>query len=132
MVKPALDGHGVDSGRHPFLALDVNGLGQDGGRGRPVAGDIARFAGDLLDHLCAHVFKLVVQLNFLGHGDAVFGHRRRTESFFQKDIVAPRPEGHLHGICQRDDAPEHLLPGLGAADGARAGLPVSQDVVDDP
>ena len=54
-------------------AFGEDGLGVDGGGGGAVAGDGGGLAGDFLDHLGAHVFVGVFELDFLGDGDAVLG-----------------------------------------------------------
>ena len=59
-------------------ALVEDGLGEDGGGGGAVAGDVGGLGGDLLDHLGAHVLVLVLQLDLLGDGDAVLGDGRAS------------------------------------------------------
>jgi len=54
----------------------VDGLGEDGGGGGAVAGDVAGLGGDLTDHLGAHVLEGVLELDLLGDADAVLGDRR--------------------------------------------------------
>jgi hypothetical protein len=112
LVDAALQCHGAGAGRDQLLAFAVDGLRQDGGGGGAVAGDVARLAGDFLDHLGAHVFELVFQGDFLGDRDAVLGHGGGPERFFEHDVAALGSEGDLDRVGQDVDAPEHLLPGL--------------------
>ena len=77
-VDAALDVHRVVAGGHQLGALVVDGLGQHGGGGGAVAGDVGGLGGDLLHHLRAHVGQLVLELDLLGDGDAVLGDRGRA------------------------------------------------------
>jgi len=81
LVDAALDGHGIAAGSHELDAFGEDGLGQNGGGGGAVAGDVGGLGSDFLDHLGAHVLELVLKLDFLGHGHAVLGDEpgsRRT------------------------------------------------------
>ena len=80
LVHAALHEHRVDAGDDGPEALVVDRLGQDGGGGGAVAGDVGGLAGDLLDHLGAHVLVLVFELDLLGDGDAVLGDRRASRT----------------------------------------------------
>ena len=112
LVHPALHQHRVDAGDDGAEALVVDGLGHDGGGGRAVAGDVGGLAGDLLDHLGAHVLVLVLELDLLGDGDAVLGDRRRAERLLDDDVAAARAERHLDGAGQLRDPALHRLPGV--------------------
>src|SRR5208283_3381109 len=78
LVDAALDADGVCARSHIFEAFAINRLGENGRRGRAVAGGVAGFAGDFADHLRAHVFVGVLQFDFLGDGHAVLGDGGRT------------------------------------------------------
>src|SRR4051812_31168397 len=71
LVDAALEVHRVHAGGNRFGALAHNRLGQHGGGGGAVPGDVAALAGDLAHHLRAHVLELVSQLDLLGDGHAV-------------------------------------------------------------
>ena len=73
LVDAALDLHRVVPGGHELGALAVDGLGQHGGGGGAVTGDVGGLGGDFLDELGAHVLELVFEFDFLGDGDAVLG-----------------------------------------------------------
>ena len=77
---------------------------QDGGGGGAVAGDVGGLAGDFLHHLGAHVFELVLQLDFFGDGDAVFGDGRRAEILVEHDVAALGSERDFHGVGENIDA----------------------------
>jgi hypothetical protein len=44
-----------------------DGLGQHGGGGGAVTGDVGGLGSDFLDHLRAHVLELVLEFDLLGH-----------------------------------------------------------------
>ncbi len=100
LVDAALDLHGVCAGGDIFEAFVENRLGQDGRGGGSVAGDIAGFGGDFFDHLRAHVFIGVGQLDFLCDGHAVFGDSGRAIGFFEDDVSAAWAECNLDGAGQ--------------------------------
>ncbi len=79
-------------------------LGQDGGGGGAIAGDVVGFDRRFLEELGAHVFKGVFQLDFLGDGDAVVGDGRRAELLVDGDVAALGAEGGGYGRGDRVDA----------------------------
>ena len=107
----ALDADGVGAGGDEFQALRINRLGQNGGGGGAIAGGVAGLARDFADHLRAHVFKGVFQLDFLGHGHAVLGDGGRAEFFVEHDVAALGAEGGDDGAGQFVDAFEKRLAG---------------------
>ena len=78
LVDAALEVHRVVARGDELEALAVDRLGEHGGGGGAVAGDVGGLGGDLLDHLRAHVLELVLELDLLGDGDAVLGDRRAS------------------------------------------------------
>src|SRR5205823_8355461 len=87
-------------------------LGEHGGSRGAVPGHVRRLAGDLADHPGAHVLVLVLEVDFLGDGDAVLGHGRRAERLLDDDVPPLRPERHLDGPGELGDAAAHRLAGL--------------------
>ena len=71
-----------------------DGLGQHGGGGGAVTGDVVGLGGDLLDQLGAHVLEGVVELDLLGDGHAVVGDRRGAELLVQRHVAALGPQRH--------------------------------------
>jgi hypothetical protein len=59
LSMPRLRLHRVGAGGDVLQALAVDRLGEHGGGGGAVAGDVVGLAGDLLHHLGAHVLELV-------------------------------------------------------------------------
>ena len=76
LVDAALQGHRVRAGGDGLHAFAEDRLGENGGGGGAVAGDVAGLAGDFRHHLRAHVLERVLQFDFLGDGDAVLGDGR--------------------------------------------------------
>ena len=116
LVDAALEGHGVGTGGDVLHAFAEDGLGENGGGSGAVAGDVAGLAGDFLHHLGAHVLHGVLQLNFLGDGDAVLGNERGTEFLVDDDVAALGAEGDFHCVGENVDAAQNGLAGLFAVD----------------
>src|SRR5579859_3635501 len=111
-LDAALQGHGIGAGSDGLDAFAVDGLGENGGGGGAVAGDVGSLAGDFTNHLGAHVLQAVFQFDFFGHGDAVLGDGRRTELLFDNYIAALGAECDFHGVGQKVDAAEDRLSRL--------------------
>ena len=112
-IDPTLQLHRVGAGGDVLQALAEDGLGQNGGRGGAVAGEVGGLGGDLLHHLGAHILDRVAQLDFLGDGDAVLGDGRRAELLVDDDVSALGTEGDLHRLGELVHAPLELGPRLG-------------------
>ena len=65
-----------------------DGLREHGRGGRAVAGDVRGLGCDLAHHLRAHVLEAILELDFFGDGDAVFGHDRCAEALLDHDVAA--------------------------------------------
>jgi hypothetical protein len=113
-VDAALQVHRVHAGGNRLHAFAHDGLGQHGGGGGAVAGDVVGLGGDFAHHLRAHVLELVLQFDFLGDGHAVLGDARGAERLVDHDVAAFRAERHLDGVGQDVDAAQHALAGIGA------------------
>ena len=98
---------GVGSGRDVAQTVVDHGLGQHGGRGGAVAGDIIGLGGHRLDQLCAQVLKRVFQLDLPGDGHTIIGNDRATKSLGQHHMPAARAEGDAHGVSQLVDTGFH-------------------------
>src|SRR6185436_16495783 len=107
LVDAALQVHRVHAGGHVLHAFAHDRLGQHGGGGGAVTGDVAGLGGDFLDHLRAHVLELVLQFDFLGHGHTVLGHGGGAERALQHDIATLGAEGDLDGVGEDVHAFNH-------------------------
>ncbi len=114
LVDPPLQVHRVHAGGDRLHALADHRLGQHGGGGGAVAGDIAGLGGDLLDHLRAHVLELVGKLDLLGDADTVFGDGRGAEGLLQHHVATLGTQGDLDGIGEDVDALDHPVAGIEA------------------
>ena len=81
------------------------------GRGA-VAGDVGSLRSDFANHLRAHVFERILQLDFLRDRDAVFGDVRAAELFLEDHIAALGSEGDFHRIGQLIHAAQDRLAGI--------------------
>ena len=112
LLNAALQRHRVGAGSHALHAFAEDGLRQDGGRRRAVAGHVGGLGSDLAHHLRAHVLERVLQFDLFGHRHAVFGDQRSAEFLLQDDVAPLRTQGDLHRIRQLVDAPQNRLPGV--------------------
>ena len=103
-VDTALQVHRVHAGSNRLGAPSrTMAVGKNGGGG----GAVTRlhrwcFAGDFAQHLCAHVFELVLEFDFLGDSDAILGDTRGTERSSRSPRCGPwGRELSLHRICKR-------------------------------
>ena len=104
VIDAALDRHRVGAGRDVLEPFAENRLREDGCGRRAVAGDVRRLRRDFLQHLRAHVLEGIIELDLLGHGDAVLGDGRCAELLVDDDIPASRSERDLHRLGQLIDA----------------------------
>ena len=95
---------GLAPGRDVAQALGDHRLGEHGGGGGAVAGDVVGLGGDGLGQLGAEVLVRVVELDLAGDGDAVVGDGRAAELLVQHDVPAARAEGDLDRVGQLVDA----------------------------
>ena len=95
-----------------FRPFAQYGLRQYGSGRGAVTGDVRRLGSNFLDHLSAHVFELVFQLDFLGNGYAVLGDGRSAKALVEHYVAAFRTQGHSYRVCQDVYAGEHFLPGV--------------------
>jgi hypothetical protein len=112
-VDAALQVHRVHAGGHVLGAFAHDGLGQHGGGGGAVAGEVVGLGSDLTDHLGAHVLELVLEFDLLGDGDAVLGGARSAERLVDDDVAALGTERDLHRVGENVDAAQHALTGVG-------------------
>ena len=76
----------------------------------PATSEVLR--GDFTDHLGAHVLERILELDFLGDGNAVFGDGGGAEFLFDDDVAALGTEGHLDSVGESIDAAQDCLTGV--------------------
>ena len=108
-VDAALEVHRVGAGGNRLGAFLDDRLGENGGGGGAVAGEVGGLGSDLAHHLGAHVLELVLELDLLGDGDAVLGDAGGAERLLDHDVAALGAERHLDGVGENVDAAQHLL-----------------------
>ena len=89
-----------------FETLAQDRLGEHGGGGGAVAGDVGGLGSDLARHLGAHVLERILELDLLGDGDAVLGDVRRAERLLEDHVAALGAEGDLDRVRELVDAAE--------------------------
>ena len=109
LLDAALDRHRIRAGGDVAQALFEDRLGQNGRGRRAVARDVGRLRGHFLHELGAHVFVLALELDFLGHRDAVLGDGRAAEGLLDDDIAAAWAESDLDCACELTDTVAHAL-----------------------
>ncbi len=109
LVDAALQVHRVHAGGDVLHAFADDRLGQHGGGGGAVTGDVGGLGSDFLDHLRAHVLELVLQFDFLGDRNAVLGDGRGAEGALQNHVAALGAEGDLDGVGENVDTTNHAL-----------------------
>src|SRR5699024_9600224 len=112
LVDAALEVHGVHAGGDRLVAFAQHGVGQNGSGGGAVTGGVGSLGSDFLDHLGTHVLELVFELDFLGHGHAVLGHGRGTETLFEYDVAALGAQRHADRVSQHINAAQDLVAGV--------------------
>ncbi len=100
LLDAAFHGHRVGAGCDGLYAFAVDRLGQNGGGGGAVAGNIRGLRGHFAHHLRAHVFERVFKFDFLRDGDAVLGDGRGTEFLFDDDVAALGAESDFYRVSQ--------------------------------
>ncbi len=110
LADAALNADGVAAGGHELQAFAINRLGQHGRGGGAVARGVAGLAGDFAHHLGAHVFIRILQLDFLGDGDAVLGHGGGAEFLVEHDVAAFGAERGGDGAGELGHPAQHGLP----------------------
>ena len=104
LVDTALDVNRIGTGGDTLQALAENGLSQDGGGGGAITSDVAGLGCHFLHHLGTHVFKGILELNFLGDRDTILGDSRAAEFLVQDNVAALGAEGNLNSLGQCFDS----------------------------
>src|SRR5699024_118249 len=103
---------GVRAGCHVAQTLGDERLGQQGGGGGAVTGDVVGLDCNRLDQLGAEVLEGILNIDVTGDGDAVVGDQRATERLVQDHIAATGAQGDLDGVGQGIHAPENACAGV--------------------
>ena len=108
-VDTALEVHRIHAGVNRLGAFPHNRVGEHGGGGGSVTCLVGCLRCDLADHLSTHVLELVLELDLLGDGNAVFGDAGCSVRLVELHIAALRAERHLHRIIENVDPTQHSV-----------------------
>src|SRR5215469_1501711 len=112
LFNAALESGRAGTGRDGLHAFAEDGLGEHGGSGSAVTGDVGSLGSDFTHHLRAHVLEGIFQFDFLRYGYAVLGDDRRAELLFDYRVAALGAEGILHCIGKSVHAAQDRLAGI--------------------
>ena len=110
-VDAALDIHRIHTGGNELHAFLDDGLRKHCCSRCPIAGNVRSLARYFLHHLRAHIFELVLQLDFLRDRNAVLGNGRRAIRTIEHDVATFGAEGDLDRIGQNINAGDYLRAG---------------------
>src|SRR5664280_1795933 len=100
-----LQAHRVGAGGHVAQAFAHQRLGQDGGGGGAVTGDVVGLLRDFLDELGPDLLVRVLELDLLGDAHTVVGDGGSTPLLLQDDVAALRAERHPYRVSELVHAP---------------------------
>ena len=98
LLDALLQRHRVGAGGDVAQAFADQGLGQHGGRGGAVTGNVVGLLGNFLDELGPDLLVRVLELDFLGDRHTIVGDGGRAPLLLQDDVAAARPQGHPDGV----------------------------------
>ena len=104
--------HRIGAGSDHLEAFAEDRLGQHGGGGRAVAGDVVGLAGGFLHQLRAEILIGIFQIDVLGDRHAVLGDLGRAPAFVEHRVAAAGAERALHRAGELGNAGEQRLTGL--------------------
>ena len=104
LLDAPLEAERAGAGGHVAEALADERLGQHGGGGGAVTGDVVGLGGDLLHELGTHVLEGVVELDLTSDGHTVVGDGGGAELLLEHHVAALRAERDLDGVGQLVDA----------------------------
>ena len=112
LLDAALELHRVGAGDDVLRAFAEDRLREHGRRRGAVTSDVRGLARDFAHHLRAHVLERVLEVDFLGDGDAVLGDGGGAELLVEHDVAALRAERYLNGVGEGIDAAQDGLTRL--------------------
>ena len=112
LLDAALEAHRVGPGGHVAQALADQGLGEDGGGGGAVTGDLVGLLGHLLDQLGPDLLPRVLELDLVGDGHAVVRDGGRAPLLLENDVAALGAQRHPDGVGELVHPPLEGTPGV--------------------
>ncbi len=114
LVDATTNGDGVGASCHVAQALVDDDLSEQGCGGGAVTHEVVGLSGDLLHELGAHVLDGILELDFLGDGNAVIGDGGRAVGTLQRNVTALGAHGGGDCVSQGVDALGELGTCVGA------------------
>ncbi len=111
LVDTPFQVHWVHARCNGTQAFCHDGLRQYGCSGGTITGHIVGLGSHFFNHLGAHVFELVFQLDFFGYRYTVFSDGGGTKSLVQNHVAAFRAQSYLDCVCQYVNAFDHFGAG---------------------
>ena len=108
-LNSALQRHRICARGHVLHAFTKDCLRENCRGGGAVAGFVVRFDGDFANHLRAHVFVLVLELDLFGDRDAVFGDHGRAKLLAQNNVATFWSQRHAHRIREHVHTLKHRI-----------------------
>ena len=99
----------VGTGGDVLQAFVHQGLCKHSCGGGAVSSNIVGLLGDFLDQFGTDALVRVVQVDFLGDGNAIVGDGRSAVGLVENHVAALRTEGDLNGVSELVEAREHSL-----------------------
>ncbi len=85
------------------------GLGQHGGGGGAVAGDVVGLLGDFLDQLGADALVRILEIDLLGDGNTIISDGGSAIGLVQHHVATLGTQRDLDGVGELVEAREHSL-----------------------
>ena len=112
-VDATLQIHRVHAGGDIFHAFTNDGLCENGSGCGAVASDVVRLGSDFAQHLCAHIFELVIKLDVFRNRHTVFRDARSAKRLVDHNVTTLRAERDLYRIGENINATQHSVARVG-------------------
>jgi len=103
LIDAPFKGHWICAGGDGLDTFTKDRLREHGSRRGAIAGNVRSLRGDFTHHLGTHIFQGVLQFNFLGYRNTVFGDRGRAKFLVDHDISAFRTERDFYRVSELID-----------------------------
>ena len=110
-IETAFEIHWVHARGHGLGAFLDDSMGEYSGRRGAITSQPGGLGRNFLDHLRAHILELVLELDLIGDGDAIFGNAR-PEGLIERDIASLGAERHADRAGKSVDAAQHFVARL--------------------
>ena len=105
-LDTAVDRHRVSTRGDITKRSFENRFGQDSRGGRPVTGNVGRFAGCFFNERTAEIFSFITELYLFSYRHPILGHRRTAPAFIQQNISASGTKSRFDSVGKFPDTLE--------------------------